>query len=341
MVAAESTGTSMYRQIHRILRQTLIFAATTILAASGHAKSVVNLLVENDVFAGTDRNYTSGVMLNWVSGIDEGPKRLRDLGIALPGIERDDHMHVALSLGHEIYTPTDIAATELLEDDRPYAGHLYVAAGFTVQSTDEIETLRLSLGIVGPGARAETIQNNLHRKIGEDEALGWDNQLKNEPVLSLAYEKKWLSLARSKVWDNSLELDLLPHMSASVGTPLTYAGGGGMIRFGQGLEHDYGPPRVRPSLPVSQYFQPQKGLSWYFFVGVDVRFIAHNLFLDGNNFRDSHSVDREDFVADLQSGFVWNNSRWRLAYSMIYRTREFKDQEERDLFGSLAMSVHF
>ena len=55
-------------------------------------------------------------MLNWVSGIDEGPKRLRDLGIALPGIERNDHMHVALSLGHEIYTPTDISAIELLED---------------------------------------------------------------------------------------------------------------------------------------------------------------------------------------------------------------------------------
>ncbi len=326
---------------HPFFRKALAFFTTALLAATSHAQSVVNLLVENDVFAGTDRNYTSGVMLNWVSGIDEGPKRLRDLGIALPGIERDDHMHVALSLGHEIYTPTDISATELLEDDRPYAGHLYVAAGFTMENADDIETLRLSLGLVGPGARAETIQNNLHRKIGVDEAFGWDNQLGNEVVLSLAYEKKWLRLARSKAWDNNLEFDLLPHLSASIGTPLTYAGGGGMIRFGQGLQYDYGPPRVRPSLPVSQYFQRHKGASWYFFVGLDVRFIAQNLFLDGNNFRNSHSIDKEDFVADLQSGFVWNNSRWRLAYSMIYRTREFKKQDERDLFGSLAMSVHF
>ncbi len=324
-----------------LFHRTALLLTTALWQPLCHGNSVFNLLVENDVFAGTDRNYTSGVMLNYVSGINEGPRRLRDLGITFPGIEPNDRMHVALSLGHEIYTPTDITAKELLEDDRPYAGHVFLGAGFITENPDEIETWRLSLGLVGPGARAEVIQNNLHREIDSDEALGWDNQLKNEVVLSMAYEKKWLRLARAKTWDNSLEFDFLPHASAAIGTPLTYAGGGGMVRIGQGLEHDYGPPRVRPSLPVSQYFQRDGGYSWYFFVGLDVRFIAHNLFLDGNNFEDSHRVDREDFVADLQSGFVWNNRRFRLAYSMIYRSREFVQQEERDLFGSLSMSVHF
>lgn len=82
-------------------------------------------------------------------------------------------------------------------------------------------------------------------------------------------------------------------------------------------------------------------MSWYFFAGIDGRFIAHNLFLDGNNFENSHSVDREDFVADLQAGFVWNNSKFRLAYSWIYRSREFVQQQERDIFGSVSISVHF
>ena len=57
--------------------------------------------------------------------------------------------------------------------------------------------------------------------------------------------------------------------------------------------------------------------------------------------QDQGGVAHLDFVADLQSGFVWNNSRWRLAYSMIYRSKEFEGQDERDLFGSLSMSVHF
>ena len=111
-----------------------------------HAESVFNLLVENDVISGDDRHYTSGVMLNYVSGLDEGPKRLRDLGIFVPGLERDDKMHVALSIGHEIYTPTDITTPNLLEDERPYAGHVFVGAGFITENEDEVETWRLSIG---------------------------------------------------------------------------------------------------------------------------------------------------------------------------------------------------
>jgi hypothetical protein len=324
----------------RVSHVTLFLVLAAALAEAS-AESVVNLLVENDAFTGTDRHYTSGVMLNYVSGINEGPRRLQKMGIRFPGIEEDDRMHVALSLGHEIYTPTDIAASELLEDDRPYAGHIYVAAGFTTENHREIESWRLSVGLVGPGARAEIVQNKLHRKIGSPEAQGWEHQLENEAVISVAYEKKWLRLARSKTFNNKLEIDFLPHASGALGTPLTYLGGGGMVRIGRGLDWDYGPPRVRPSLPVSQYYEHKGGVSWYLFAGVDARYIAHNLFLDGNNFRDSHSVDREPFVGDLQAGAVWNNRRFRLAYSWIYRTREFKKQEEADIFGSLSLSVHF
>jgi len=325
----------------RRLRPAVLALVAVSTVTRVNADSVLNVLVENDVFTGSDRHYTSGVMLNYVSGINEGPKRLKKLGIRFPGIDDDDRMHVSVSLGHEIYTPTNIIATELLEDDRPYAGHVYLAAGFTTENADEVETWRLSLGLVGPGARAKVIQNNLHREIGSDEANGWDHQLDNEPVLSVAYEKKWLRLARSKTFNNKLEVDLLPHASGALGTPLTYIGAGGMVRIGRGLDHDYGPPRVRPSLPVSQFYERMSGVSWYLFAGIDVRYVAHNLFLQGNNFNSSHSVEKEDFVGDLQAGFVWNNDKFRLAYSYIYRTREFTHQDERDVFGSLSISAHF
>ena len=309
-------------------------------AASTHAESVLNLLVENDVIAGNDRHYTSGVALNYVSGLDEGPRRLRDLGIFVPGLDRNDKMHVSLSFGHEIYTPQDITSTQLLEDQRPYAGHLYVGAGFITENPREIETWRLSLGVVGPNALGEQVQNGLHRKIGVDEAQGWENQLGNEWVASLAYEKKWLNLARTRTWD-LLQLDLIPHFAASVGNSHTYASTGAMLRLGRGLDHDYGPPRVRPSLPVSQFYKNNKGQSWYLFVGLDTRLVGHNIFLDGNLFRNSHSIEKEWFVTDVQAGFVINHPRVRLSYHWVLRSREFKSQQERDLFSSLSLSVHF
>ena len=165
---------------------------------------VVNLLVENDVFTGTDRHYTSGVMLNYVSEVDRGPERLRKMGVRFPGLEATDELQVSLSLGHEIYTPTNIDSIVLLEDDRPYAGYLYLAAGFTAKNKRALETWRVNLGVVGPAAKAEWAQNALHRLINVDEAEGWDNQLRNEWTLSASYEKKWLHLARYKEWGNTL-----------------------------------------------------------------------------------------------------------------------------------------
>ena len=320
------------------LLQLLLLACISLLPTASYAQSIFNLLIENDVTSGDDRHYTSGVALNYVSGLDEGPERLEALGVRLPGIEPGDKMHVALSLGHEIYTPTDITNPNLIEDDRPYAGYIYAAAGFIMENEDEIETWKLSLGLVGPGARAEVIQNSLHRKIGSDEALGWDHQLKNEVVASLAYEKKWLTLARSKAFSNGLAVDLIPHVSGSIGNLNTYLSAGAMMRFGKGLSQDFGPPRVRPSLAVSQYYSPERGASWYFFVGVDSRFVLHNIFLDGNHFVNSHSVDKESFVSDLQAGFVWNHRRFRLTYNWVLRSREFVQQEERDLYASMALS---
>ena len=69
--------------------------------------------------------------------------------------------------------------------------------------------------------------------------------------------------------------------------------------------------------------------------------MAHNLFLDGNNFVDSHAVDRNDFVADLQAGFVWNTRHFRLGYTYVIRSREFVQQDDKDVYGSLTLSLHF
>ena len=311
------------------------------MAPPAVADDIVNLVVENDVFVGTDRHYTSGVMLNYISGVDDGPRRLRNLGVRFPGMDEDDRMHVSVSVGHEIFTPTNIRATRLLEDDRPYAAYAYLATGFSTASDKDIETWRVSIGMIGPDAHGETVQNRVHRLIDEAEAQGWQHQLGSEWVASIAYEKKWLNRAWYSSPDWSLEADLVPYFTGAVGTLHNYVGLGSMLRIGRGLQSDHGPPRVRPSMPLSQFYDNTLKGSWYFFVGIDARYIAHNIFLDGNNFSDSHSVDRREWVGDLQAGLVWNNPRFRFGYTYILRTREFEGQDENDIFGSLSLSVHF
>ena len=83
----------------------------------------------------------------------------------------------------------------------------------------------------------------------------------------------------------------------------------------------------------------QDRFNWYLFAGVDGRAVARNIFLDGNTFRDSHSVDKEIFVGDIQMGIVLTKGDVRLGYTHVFRSREFKTQKESyQQFGAVSLS---
>ena len=68
-----------------------------------------------------------------------------------------------------------------------------------------------------------------------------------------------------------------------------------MLRLGSALfERDF-PQRLQPGLSGNgTRFDVRPGrFDWFIFAGVQGRIIAHNMFLDGNTFADSLSVDRK------------------------------------------------
>src|SRR3546814_7476739 len=100
------------------------------------------------------------------------------------------------------------------------------------------------------------------------------------------------------------------------------------LRLGEDLPSDYGPPRLRPALPGSDYFRPSDWFGWHLFVGAEGRLMVRNIFLDGNTFEDSHSVDKYPLVFDLQAGIeVDLGKRVRIAYTNLWRSRELSEQE--------------
>jgi hypothetical protein len=86
---------------------------------------------------------------------------------------------------------------------------------------------------------------------------------------------------------------------------------------------------------------PAERFGWYVTAGVDGRAIARNIFLDGNTFRDSRSVDKEPFVGDLHWGVVLAWRRVRVSYTHVVRTREFTTQGKHDEFGAFSLSTSF
>jgi len=303
-------------------------------------EGTLGLSVENDVLNGTDRNYTNGLLLTWRSPSADLPGPLAWIDRQLDLIQGPGRTRWGLAFGQSIFTPADTEATIPDPNDRPYAGLLYGALSLSRVTDTSLSVLELQAGMIGPSAGGKFVQNGFHSFIGTTSSNGWDYQLNDEPVVALILDRKWrVHLAG----DENFAAELLPSATISVGNLATYAGGGALFRIGRNLEADFGPPRIRPALAGSAFFQPQgDSFGWYIFAGAEARAVAVDVLLDGNTWSDSRSVDKRPLVADLQAGVAVMWRGVRIALTQVWRTEEFYGQRGgMQQFGSLNVSFRF
>jgi hypothetical protein len=300
----------------------------------------LSIQIENDLFgSGDDRHYTNGVRLAWLSAANDVPDWVRKGASFLPIFAVNGKLRTSYELGHNLYSPDDISKVSLIPDERPYAGYLYAGVGLVSDTGQRLDNLQLTIGIVGPSALGEEVQRNYHNLINTTDPRGWDNQLKDELTIMLTYERKWRRFHEFKA--GGLGVDFTPHEGAALGNVFTHAAAGLTVRIGDDLPNDYGPPRIRPSLPGSDFFVNRDKFGWYLFAGFEGRLVGRNIFLDGNTFRDSHSVDKRYLVGDFQTGLALTYGRARLAYTYVFRTKEFRQQDAADQFCSLSLAIRF
>lgn len=315
-------------------------AHTAAPAAAAEGRGTLNAALENDRIANTDRHFTHGSYVSYVTAHGGAPDWARDLGAALaqPLLGRGTD-RVGFALGQNIFTPDDIATFDPIADDRPYAGWLYGGLRLIGEQPRGLQRLELDVGMVGPSARADDVQAVVHDVIGTQRPNGWDNQLDDEPGVLLLYERKWRRI--DAIAGTGLEVALTPHAVAALGNVYTFAGGGASLAIGQRLAASWGPERIFPGIRGSEFFDAGGGVSWRLFAGGEVRAVARNIFLDGNTFAGGPGVDREPIVADLQVGAEIIYARYRIAFTQVIRTREFASQTEPDRFGAITLSVQF
>ena len=316
--------------------------------ARARTAPVFTIYFENDTFSGTDQYYTNGLKLSWLSadlaawGQSGWRKTFVEL---LPFVNRPNaQKNFGVAFGQNIYTPRNIATPTPDPADRPYAGWSYLEMAFVSKTPAISDTLGFQVGLIGPHSLAEDSQRLVHQWSREIRPEGWDYQLRDEVGVNLVYERRWRLYARALV--QTVGVDLVPHAGASIGNVQTYANAGGTLRFGVNLPSDFGVQLARPGsvggTPADD-LDPRVALnrnfSVFVFGAADGRAVARDIFLDGNTFRASRSVDKEPFVADLSAGVGFIAGRWQLTYTQVWRTREFKAQREHyNNFGSLTLS---
>lgn len=309
----------------------------------------VTLVEENDTVVRTDRHYTQGLKLTYAaseqSADSEG--RVARLGCWLPqtGFE-PEAVRWGVSLGQNIYTPSDISVKTLLENDRPYAGFLYTS-WFLQRRTllsehfAQMDHWQAVIGIIGAASLAEEAQNTVHRLRNIGEAQGWKYQLKTEPGVALQYERCW-QLSSGQV--NGWEAQALPYTGASLGNVGTYGAAGGQVRAGWHLPNGFGVNTIDTIVPLSGGLPCDRSshcCGFYFFGGVEGRAVGYNTFLDGNIFQDSHHVTKYPLVGDLKFGGALAFKYVDLIYTHTLRTKEFVGQQSTDSFGSVALRVNW
>ena len=337
--------------------------------------------LENDLFADTDQNYTNGVSFTAVSHDMVGklkpeclpaPIRLHAELIRYlnPGFwtDADNPAHaqnVVVKFGQAMFTPKDFARTDLITDDRPYAGLLYVGMSWnrrkheTQSEIEMLDTREITLGVIGPMSLARQTQNIIHNIKAIDKFEGWSNQLGNEPALQMALDQKFKTYQGPGAIAPGFSADFIRSLGLQLGNIETSATVGIEGRVGWNIPNDFGTYPIRPGAEnrppsvasihggdgkSSQYLtRPQAGI--HLFGTVETRLVLHDFSLDGNLFQSSHSVTRKPWIAQAAVGLSAQSPLAgrgvKLALMRVWRTREFEEQGPSHAYGSVSLSMDF
>ncbi|RLA03170.1 MAG: hypothetical protein DRQ45_03420 [Gammaproteobacteria bacterium] len=311
---------------------------------------------DNDVFFNKDNKISSGwslqkhsaVARNW-EALEDVPDFVRRWGKAIPTLTEEGLAYrVGIAIGQVIQTPDDLSRSDLIEGDVPYAGALTLQATWYAFNDDVFRGFEITAGVVGPPSLAEQTQKTIHKLIGSDDPKGWDNQLDTEPVININYMRKKKILRGGSPADFSFDTAI--NGNVGLGNLFTQASVALEMRFGQNMPRGfvYVPDPIGLSMHYKAAMKPANPQNSSFYASLVLRgsAFAHNIFLDGNTFRDSHSVDKEPLVGMVIAGLHYERKNWEIHLSIMESTDDvdvskYPAAEGRERLGTIDIEWRF
>lgn len=313
--------------------------------------------LDNDLFAGSDRDYTNGfrVAFGGPTGLEPDYGRLRtwlrrfsgdDDSYPVFGRLADFDLETldyswGVGLTQLMFTPDKHVPRTPPPGERPYAA--WLGAEFSMQVRDEnsLSSVALAIGVTGDWALGEQTQDIVHHDISHSPLFnGWDSQLQEEVTIDLLLDHKrrirFLDGWQHGAWG----VDGYYEFGGSLGTLRTAAYFGGLVRAGWNLPATYSVPRLQLASYSNLYFnnRPHEphGFRAYFLGGARGSLVLHDATLDGSLFQDwRHAVGSRPLVGELVFGFGMGLGEFELIYSRVLRSDEFDGQNTNQEYGSM------
>ncbi|EKF74307.1 hypothetical protein A11A3_08910 [Alcanivorax hongdengensis A-11-3] len=317
----------------------LLFACLFLPSAPLRA-STFGFSWDNDLFVGTDRNYTNGVRISWV-GEDQGQcDRTASLtcGVArgvqwLPGIDLDgSRQALTLSVAQIMITPHDITRSTPDYNDLPYVGYSNLELGLFSWNDDSLFGYGLRGGVVGPDSGAEQSQKVVHKITGSQEPMGWDNQLGSDAIggLWFLYSHRYLH----HISDSGLETELGYAWGVDANNFDGNAQAGGFIRIGRNLPRNFIPDYAGIGTAGSLVgLFDGKGFGWESFLGASGQYLGYS-YLDEKS--GPYDVRVRDGILTLVLGGGVHTDNFSFTMTLQSSSSPLRDSDDLLSFGNLS-----
>jgi len=298
----------MHGRIVQFHASTIVLALLWAVPAGAQGVRSATLRLDNDILAlrgrgaPADYDYTQGLAL--AVEMDSALRWMPRLPACASG-ETEPCLRTRIEAGQRIYAPRRDAPTPV-PGERPYGAWLYVGGGVARESGRGVRSLEVELGVTGPPALGEPVQNGVHRLTGSERQEGWAHQTGFEPGVLLRFQE-------GRRW------------------------GWGAARMEPAVRVELG--NVRTGAAVGAAGVLGRGAGVYARLGGRQEWVVRDLFLDGNTFGSRSTAHKIPFVSEGEAAAGFRGRRWSAEYRFVVRTREYRAQPSGHAYGSLVLAV--
>lgn len=272
----------------------------------------ISLITDNDLYVSInrDRYYTSGMFLNYSHLVNHQNEYL-------------DKKIFHWQIGHQMYTPFKPIVEFKSLHDRPFAAYLFGKLEIKhVYKSNKILNTSVQIGLLGPNAKGDEIQNYIHKLYGYREVTGWKYQIKN--AIGFNFGTEYIHFL-GKNESNKMDVSWLTLVN--VGTINTDVSSGMNIRlsfiplqdimnsigFNTNLNNNF--TRYKREIESFFYFKPM------------LRYALYDATIQGSFLNTSSEVTKEliPFVFDMEAGFTFTAQRFNFGYAFNYNTSKSKN----------------
>lgn len=312
----------------RILLIFLCFSASSI--AQQKLAKEFSFINDNDLFVSRkkDRYYTNGIYLTFRHLTKNENSKL-------------EKKIFEWQLGHLMFTPQKPTVIDISEHDRPFASYLYGSFGIKkVYKTPQILKAEIQLGMIGPAALGENLQNFIHDIYGFKRPTGWKYQIRNAIGVNLNghYTK---NITRDKLNRNDINFI----SSLRIGTVFTDASAGVHGRIGfKALEPITNSVAFNTSLNNNKTSGVRGIESMFYYKGV-LTYALYDATIQGSFLNTSSPITYtiNPLRFDFEMGLLFTANRVNFGYAYHFYSDKMKNLKfaKGNSYGSIRINFLF